>query len=101
MTATRALERDANNRAARTFLQGLAIDITVAAAIATYTIVSDPSPIVWGVVGASLARSCVQAAAAYVMRRWVDRSRFPTPLPPDPPGEPDDDQPARRRRRRR
>lgn len=89
----RALREDATNRALRTFLQGLGIDVLVAIAVTVYAVVSDPAPIVWGVVGASLARSVVQAAASYVMRRFLDGSAVPTPLPPapvPPPTEPAD-----------
>lgn len=89
------LRRDARNRALRTFLQGLGLDVLVAVAmvIATVTTSADAWQ-GWAVVGVSLARSVAQAAASYVMRRFLDPSRVPTPLPPDPPGEPDADQPG-------
>lgn len=89
--AAALLERDARNRALRTFLQGLGIDVLVAIAIVTQGVASSNDPILWPVVGASLARSVAQAVASYVMRRFLDRSRIPTPLPPNPPGEPDAD----------
>lgn len=94
-TNAQRLEVDARNRALRTFVQGLAIDVAVAVAGLVYAITSDPSgTIVWGVIGASVLRTAVQSAAAYVMRKFVDGwKRVKTPLPPDPPGEPDADAP--------
>lgn len=91
MTRKPTLKQDASNRALRTFIQGIAIDMGVALAVAVYAIVSDPNPIVWAAVGASVARSVLQAGAAYVMRRFMDPSRMiPTPLPPEPVPEPAD-----------
>lgn len=87
------LGADARNRALRTFWQGLAIDVLVAVAVLAYAIATDPAPIVWAAVGASLARTVVQSAAAYVMRKHLDPSALPTPLPPAPVPEPNDDQP--------
>lgn len=86
-----ALERDARNRALRTFLQGLGIDVLVALCGVLYAATQGSGPVVWTVVAASLPRTIVQSAASYVMRRFLDPSRVPTPLPPDPPGEPDKD----------
>lgn len=86
-----ALREDATNRALRTFLQGLAIDILVAVAVLAYTVTSGAEPIAWAAVGASLIRTSVQTAASYVMRRFLDSSKVPTPLPPSPvppPAEP-------------
>jgi hypothetical protein len=89
----RRLERDARNRAWRTFLQGLGLDVLVAIATLVVTLTQSPDAWQgWAVVGASLARTVAQAAASYVMRRFLDQSPIPTPLPPDPPGEPDEDQ---------
>jgi hypothetical protein len=88
MTQGQLREADAKNRAWRSFLQGLGIDVAVAVAIVAYQIASNPKPIVWAIVGASLARTVVQSAASYVMRRFLDGSKIPTPLPPDPPGKP-------------
>lgn len=87
------LTADARNRAWRTFVQGLAIDVGVAVAVALYAIASDPTPIVWTVVGASLARTIVQSGAAFVMRRFLDGSSVPTPLPPANPGPPAENHP--------
>lgn len=88
------LAADATNRAWRTFLQGLAIDVLVAVAGVVYTIAMDPTPVVWAVVAASMARTIAQSAASYIMRRFLDSSKFPTPLPPEDPGQPAEDTPA-------
>lgn len=84
------LERDARNRALRTFLQGLALDIGVAVALLVYDAVQADQPD-YRLLLASLIKTVLQVAASYVMRRLVDPSRIRTPLPPDPPGEPDAD----------
>lgn len=81
-----ALKTDAGNRAVRTFWQGLAIDVGVGVAVLAYSVASDPSPLAWAAVGASFARTIVQSGASYVMRRFLDRSRVPTPLPPGDAG---------------
>lgn len=87
------LRADARNRALRTFLQGLGIDLLVAVALVVHQVATDPSPVVWTLLGASLARTAAQTAASYIMRRFLDPSRVPTPLPPDPPGHPADPSP--------
>ncbi len=90
--AAALLSRDARNRALRTFVQGLGIDVLVAIAIVIAQVASQPLEAWqgWLAIGISLARSVAQAAASYVMRRFLDRSKIPTPLPPSDPGEPDD-----------
>lgn len=81
MTVIAPLEADAKNRALRTFLQGLAIDIAVAVSLVLYNATSSDE-VSWQLIPLSLARSVIQTAAAYVMRRFVDPSFIPTPLPP-------------------
>ncbi len=90
----RQLRRDARNRALRTTIQNLGIDVGVA--VATFVLanlesvdLSNKAALI--TIGGSLIKTVLSTIASYVMRRWVDRSRIPTPLPPDPPGEPDDD----------
>lgn len=83
------LRQDAGNRAYRTFLQGLGIDILVAVSILAYNLSSSPDDeLSWLLIGASLARTVVQSAAAYIMRAFLDPSRIPTPLPPTPQPRP-------------
>ena len=86
-----SLTEDANNRALRSFVQGLGIDVMVAVAILAYAVTSNPDPIVWAALGASLARTVVQSAAAFIMRRYLDKSGIPTPLPPAPVPAPNED----------
>ena len=91
--ASLQLVKDAQNRGIRTFLQGLAIDIAVAIAVFITVLLADVDALddlKWAVIAFSLARTVVQTVAAYVMRRFLDPSRFPTPLPPTPPGAPAD-----------
>lgn len=79
------LVADAQNRAWRTLLQGLAIDVAVGVALAVTAFLAtanDWGDMEWALLGFSVAKSAAQAIAAYVMRRWLDPSRFPTPLPP-------------------
>lgn len=86
---TAVLARDARNRALRSFLQGLAIDVAVAVCALILTLTSGAQAWQgWTAVGLSLARTVLQAGASYVMRRYIDASRVPTPLPPDVPVEP-------------
>ena len=81
---------DARNRALRTFLQGLAIDVAVALAalvLANADTITDKQGLI--VLGAAAAKTVATTVASYVMRRFLDPSRVPTPLPPSDPGEPD------------
>lgn len=85
------LVADSNNRSIRTLLQGLAIDVVVALALTVGTYVATRNSwdeMEWIVLSFSVFKSLVQAVAAYVMRRWLDKSSLPTPLPPDPVPEP-------------
>lgn len=87
----RQLKADASNRSIRTFLQGIGIDIAVAIALVLGTTIvgwENWGDVQWAVLSFTVAKSVVQAVAAYVMRLWLDPSRLPTPLPPDPVPEP-------------
>ena len=79
------IERDARNRAARTFVQGLAIDVAVALALIVTTVLSSAQgweDIEWSIVGFLVAKTIAVTAASYVMRRFLDGSSVPTPEPP-------------------
>lgn len=86
--AVMALKRDARNRALRTFIQGLFIDLLVAAAVTTWAIVNKNPDFTWAILGTAVGKSLLTTAAAYIMRLKLDPSAIPTPLPPDPPGAP-------------
>lgn len=93
-TPTRALKADARNRAKRTLLQGLAIDVLVA--IGTAMAMWLPDAMItagesWLVLGVSVAKTAMTVLASWLMRLKLDRSSVPTPLPPADPGEPDEE----------
>jgi hypothetical protein len=93
---TAALNVDARNRALRSFVQGLTIDVVVAIAAALLVWLPGAdlsSKDAWIVIGITLAKTILQTAASYVMRRFVDASAIPTPLPPTPQPEPADPNP--------
>lgn len=88
---TTATTQDATNRAWRSFLQGLGIDVLVAVSMLVYTIFDEAEAwgqLEWGVIGFSLLKTVLVAVASFVMRRFMDPSRFPTPKPPANPGPP-------------
>lgn len=85
------LTKDANNRAVRTFITGLAIDIAVGVALvlaAYFGSANNWGDLEWAILAFSLAKSVVQAVCSFILRRFVDGSRVPTPLPPSPVPEP-------------
>ena len=85
------LVADAKNRALRTFLQGLAIDLATALAALVLVWLPDAdlsSRDAWLVLATGAARTVLGSIASYVMRLKLDAT-LPTPLPPANPGEPD------------
>lgn len=93
MPINTTLTEDATNRSVRTFLVGLSIDITVGVTLVLLTYFVDKNAwgaIEWTVLSFSLFKSLLQAAGAFVLRRFLDASRIPTPLPPAPVPEPAD-----------
>jgi len=87
------LHADAQNRALRTFIQGLAVDVLAAASLAAYTLLTSTDVFSWSLLGALVAKSAGVAAASYMMRRFLDPSGLPTPLPPAPVPAPNADAP--------
>lgn len=91
MTASR-LTTDARNRSLRTFLTGLGIDVLVGVVlvlVTTFGTANAWGDLEWTILSFSLGKSVVQAGGAFILRRFLDASRVPTPLPPADPGEPD------------
>lgn len=84
------LTNDAKNRALRVFLVGLLIDLAVALALLAQEFFGTNADPDYRLLLASAIRTVVQTSAAYVLRRFVDPSRIPTPLPPEPGGEPNE-----------
>ena len=85
------LGQDARNRALRTFLQGLGIDLLVAVAalvLANVDSITDRQGLTLFAV--ALGKTVVTTAASYVMRRFLDGSSVPTPLPPAPVPQPNE-----------
>jgi 4-amino-4-deoxy-L-arabinose transferase-like glycosyltransferase len=89
----KVLVRDAKNRALRTLVVGLGLDILAAVSLVVYDALQDDQPD-YRLLGAAVLKTAMSTAASYFMRRYLDRSKIPTPLPPGDPGEPDDDTPA-------
>lgn len=80
-----SLTADAQNRALRSFVQGLGIDVLVAIGLVLATTFDGANgwgDLEWSILAFSLLKSVVQACASYVMRKYLDRSSIPTPLPP-------------------
>jgi hypothetical protein len=61
-------EADARNRAFRTFLQGLALDVLLAVALIVYGATSSDH-VEWRLLLLTVAKTAVQTAASYVMRK--------------------------------
>ena len=90
----KALTADANNRALRTFLVGLAIDVAVAVALAVTVALQDTNgwgDLEWGALGFLVAKTVAMTAGSYILRKKLDASALPTPLPPAPVPEPNED----------
>lgn len=87
---TNLVAADAHNRAVRTFFQGLGIDVLVAIAVtisALFLSADGWGALEWVTISFSFFKSIMQAFAAYVMRRFLDKSSLPTPTPPPLSGE--------------
>lgn len=94
MEVTPALTEDAKNRALRTGLQALAMEVLIQVLPALYDLAGNED-IHWDLqVVESLVRVAVMAALSFLMRRFVDPSRIPSPLPPTPQPQPATEDPA-------
>lgn len=80
------LTTDARNRAWRTLLQGLAIDIAVAIGFVLYDALQSDAPD-YRLLLLSLGKTVLQVCAAFLMRLKTSIAPPPSPVPPpnDPP----------------
>lgn len=77
-----SLTTDAKNRAFRAFL----VALTAAIFVDVWPLVSDAlssSAVEWFELGKAGIRVGIQSAGAFILRRILDPSGVPTPLPPD------------------
>lgn len=90
------LNDDAKNRALRTLLQQLGIDVLLAVVLLLAPLLqkaNDFGDFEWKAIAFLVTKTVLATLFAWVMRRYMDGSRFPTPLPPEYPGKPNDEQP--------
>ena len=83
-----SLTQDARNRALRTFVQGLVVDVVVAVAVILLPQLASAhsfADLNWGLLAFLLAKTVVVSGLSYVMRRFGDTSRLPTLVPPSDP----------------
>lgn len=85
---------DATNRGVRSLVQGLGIDVVVAIVLSVGAYVATKGSwdeMEWILLSYSVFKSGMQAVVAYVMRRWLDRTRvIPESLTPPSPVLPPD-----------
>ena len=84
------LTKDAGNRAWRTFLQALALEIGVQVVPALNAALQDEGHVYNVDWLQSLVRLAGMTALAFFMRKVLDPSGIPTPLPPSPQPQPAD-----------
>jgi len=78
---------DAKNRALRTFLAAIGVDVGMAVALFVYDTLNDASgwgSFDWYVLSFLFVKTLLVSAASYILRRRIDGSAVPTPLPPAP-----------------
>lgn len=90
------LTKDAVNRAARTLWQNVGVDIAVAIVTLLLPLVTNAetwNDLDWQWIGFSVTKTVILVLFAFVMRRFLDTSKVPTPLPPEPVPAPNEDNP--------
>lgn len=95
-TNKQLLQADGRNRAFRSFIQNITID--VGAALVLYLLPVFQNATGWQdldlkIMGFMVTKTVVVSAFSYLMRTVLDGSKVPTPLPPAPVAEPADDDP--------
>lgn len=84
---------DAKNRALRTFLVNISVDVAVGVVMVLVTAFSRANgwgDLEWGILGFTVAKTMVVTAGSFILRRVIDPSGIPTPLPPAPVPPPND-----------
>jgi heme/copper-type cytochrome/quinol oxidase subunit 4 len=73
------IQKDAEVRGWRSFMQGLGIDVVVAITVFLVTVIADLewTRTYWIMVGLGLARSVVQGIVAYFARKFIKPSNAP------------------------
>ncbi len=75
ITPVKSVTADAKDRAVRTFIQGLAIDVLTALVLAVAPLLLSNdfafTAAYWIIIGTSASKSVVQSVAAYFMRKFV------------------------------
>ena len=73
MTTHTVIESDAKTRGWRSFVQGLLIDVAVAATVFLVSVISDLewTRVYWVVLGLGLAKSVVQGIVSYFARKLI------------------------------
>src|SRR5690606_33906924 len=87
------LQKDATNRAFRTFIQGFFYDLVAAIAVWVIPLISGIETwddFEWTFIGLMLLKTVVVTFISYFMRKVADGSGIPTPLPPSPVVPPSD-----------
>ena len=93
---TNTLTIDARNRALRTFMVNIAADIGVATTLVLVNAFSSANgwgDFDWNIILFTLAKTGVVTTGSFVLRRFLDGSSLPTPLPPANPGPPAENHP--------
>ena len=81
------LTQDAKNRALRVFVVNLTTDVGVALALVLVTAFSRANgwgDLEWTLMGFTFVKTAIVTAGSFVLRRFLDPSSIPTPLPPAP-----------------
>lgn len=91
MTDVGDLSLDARNRALRTLMVNLAIDVFTAVGMAlTEVLNTSGNDVDWRLMAALVLKTAVATAGSFVLRRFGDPSSVWTPLPPAPQPAPSD-----------
>lgn len=90
MTTTATTRADARNRALRTLLQSLLVDVLIAVGAVGYEVLASSSDVEWRLLGLLLLKTVLTVLFSFLMRLKYDPLTPPMPdlLPPADPGPP-------------